>query len=77
MNTDTQYTETLVQNLQDAGCTQGTIDAFMQSYDTNDSVNQTSILAEQRIELLSKIHKEQHKLECLDYLLFQLKKRYK
>ena len=47
----------------------------MKSYDADNAVNQVSILAQHRNNLLSRVHKEQNKLDCLDYLLFQLRKK--
>ena len=74
---DKQQKEALLQNLQDAGCPQSIIEQFMKSYDADNAVNQSSILARHRSNLLSRVHEEQNKLDCLDYLLFQLKKEKK
>lgn len=77
MPQDKKEKEALLQNLQDAGCTQDIIEQFIKNYDADNSVNQISILAEYRNNLLSKVHEEQGKLDCLDYLLFQLRKERK
>lgn len=74
MPQDKKEKEALLQNLQDAGCTQDIIEQFIKNYDADNSVNQISILAEYRNNLLSRVHEEQNKLECLDYILFQLRK---
>ena len=60
----------LIQNLHDAGCSQ----QFMQSRKKGNMFCQIHILVKQRNLLLEDLHKDQNKLDCLDYLLFQLKK---
>lgn len=74
---DKQQKEAILQNLQDAGCTRAIIEQFIKNYDADNTVNQISILTRHRISLLSRVHEEQNKLDCLDYLLFQLKKEKK
>lgn len=66
--------EALIRNLQDAGCPQAVIEQFMESYTSNNTVAQICILSMQRRRLLDSVHKEQGKLDCLDHLLFQLRK---
>ena len=56
----------LIQNLHDAGCSQQIIEQFMQSRKEGNIFCQ--------IHILEDLHKDQNKLDCLDYLLFQLKK---
>lgn len=48
MPQDKKEKEALLQNLQDAGCTQDIIEQFIKNYDADNSVNQISILAEYR-----------------------------
>lgn len=74
MPQDQKQKESLIQNLQDAGCTESIIEQFIKNYDADNAVKQFSILGQHRNRLLSKVHEEQNKLDCLDYLLFQLKK---
>ena len=64
----------LIQNLHDAGCSQQIIEQFMQSRQEGNIFFQMHILIKQRNLLLEDLHKDQNKLDCLDYLLFQLKK---
>ncbi|MEX3726014.1 hypothetical protein [Bilophila wadsworthia] len=64
----------LIQNLHDAGCSQQIIEQFMQSRKEGNIFCQMHILVKQRNLLLEDLHKDQNKLDCLDYLLFQLKK---
>lgn len=77
MSQNKKEKEALLQNLQDAGCTQVIIEQYIKSYNAGNTVSQISILARHRNNLLSRVHEEQNKLDCLDYLLFQLKKEKK
>ena len=70
----TMQEEALIRNLQDAGCPQTIIEQFMESYKENNTVNQICILSKQRHRQLDNVHKEQGRLDCLDHLLFQLRK---
>lgn len=74
---DKKQKEAILQNLQDAGCTRAIIEQFIKNYDADNTVNQISILAQYRNNLLCRVHEEQNKLDCLDYLLFQLRKKRK
>lgn len=75
MQNDRNQEEKLIQNLQDAGCTPGFIDIFLNERKTNDASGQMKLLHTHRSKLLDTIHQEQSKLDCLDYLLFHLKKK--
>ncbi len=75
MKSDPDQDDALIQNLHDAGCTQQVIVQFMKSRKQNDTFCQIHILSKQRTVLLEALHTDQNKLDCLDYLLFQLKKR--
>jgi hypothetical protein len=56
-------------NLADAGCSE----AFIAEYDGLCGCARICKLKERRRELLDGIHAEQKKLECLDYLIYQLR----
>ena len=56
-------------NLVDAGCSEHFIAEFDQLYGNA----RICRLKEHRRELLDGIHAEQKKLECLDYLIYQLR----
>lgn len=66
--------ETIVQNLKDAGCTRQMIEDFMICFDKNQKEKQLALLAAQRRELLNKVHVEEKKISCLDYLIYQIEK---
>lgn len=75
MKGDHKQDNALIQNLHDAGCSQQLIEEFMRSRQEKNMFYQIRILVKQRNLLLEALHKDQNKLDCLDYLLFQLKKR--
>ena len=60
------------QNLEDAGCQASEIDACWQLFHAGRQDALLALLAEHRRSLLARCHAEQHKLDCLDYLVYQL-----
>lgn len=64
--------EDVIQNLKDAGCRQDTIDRFMTSLKNGTPKEQLQILSQHRQELLDKVHMEQKRIDCLDYLIYQI-----
>ncbi len=66
--------EAIIQNLKDAGCRSDTIDAFMDNLKTGRKSEGLKALDLHRRRLLEEIHQEQKRLDCLDYLVYQLKK---
>ncbi len=69
--------EAVEQNLRDAGCPDEFIVTFMRAWDTGTAEEQLRLLACQRCRLLDSVHAEQKKLDCLDYLRYQLQKAQK
>ena len=65
----------LIQNLVDAGCKQTEIDSFMHFYDCKEEEQQIKLLEKQREDLLQRVHTEEKKISCLDYLLYQIQKK--
>lgn len=63
------------QNLKDAGCNEGTIKQFFQYEDKNWENEQITLLEKHRENLLNQIHNKEKKIYCLDYLIFQIKKK--
>lgn len=66
--------EAVVQNLKDAGCSPDTIKDFLLYLDGNKKEEQLALLEKHRNELLNVVHKEEKKIYCLDYLVYQIKK---
>ena len=63
--------EKVRQNLVDAGCSE----CFIASYDAAGSCGeQLCQLRQHRKELLDRIHDGQRQLDCLDYLIYQVKR---
>ncbi len=62
--------ENIIQNLKDADCDSKMIEKFLETDNTSDKVN---LLTRYRAKLLENLHVCQKKLDCLDYLIFNLK----
>ena len=67
--------EAVVQNLKDAGCSQDTIKDFLLYFVGNKKDKQLALLEKHRKELLNVVHKEEKKIYCLDYLVYQIKNK--
>lgn len=65
----------LIQNLADAGCDQQTSEQFMKLEVTGEKQGQLKLLNKHRRFLLDSIHTVQKQIDCLDYLVYQIKKR--
>jgi hypothetical protein len=65
--------ESLLQNLEDAGCASGVIELFMEKHEQSKVSEQLKILTNQRCLLLDDIRGGHKKLDCLDYLIHRLK----
>lgn len=66
--------EAVEQNLRDAGCPDEFIVTFMRVWETGTAEEQLRLLACQRCRQLDCVHMEQKKLDCLDYLRYQLQR---
>lgn len=67
--------EAVEQNLRDAGCSDEFVVTFMQVWRTGTLQEQLQLLSRQRCILLDSVHAAQKKLDCLDYLRYQLQKQ--
>lgn len=65
----------LEQNLIDAGCTQAVIDEFLLTCGQGRIKDALRLLAKHRAELLENLHETQKKIDCLDFLIFNLKQQ--
>ncbi len=70
----TESVTAIVQNLIDAGCDTQFIKKFMNLTETQHTVEMLNMLAIHRKTLLDKIHADERKIYCLDYLVNKLKK---
>ncbi len=62
------------QNLVDAGCTEHFVKDFSTLHTPREKV---CCLRRYRKDLLTRLHQQQDKLGCLDYLIFKLEKQIK
>lgn len=65
--------DAVIQNLKDAGCKDDFIKKFILALENNQNETVFLLLREWRNSLLDEIHKKQHKLDCLDYLIRNLR----
>nr|WP_307999552.1 hypothetical protein [uncultured Merdimonas sp.] len=60
------------QNLKAAGCNEEIIRDFFSYEKEGGTDRQRVLLEEHRKQLLDRVHAEEKKISCLDYLIFQL-----
>lgn len=70
----TKQEQAIVANLVDAGCDNALIEQFMRFLNTDRKETGLSLLAKHRRFLLDCYHADQKKIDCLDFLLYHLKK---
>lgn len=66
--------EAMLQNLKDAGCGQDIIARFMTCQDAGKTKDSLQVLASHQATLLDELHASQARLDCLDYLIYKLRK---
>lgn len=64
----------IYQNLLDAGCDKITTDRCMLLLQEGKKSDMIPILSKHRKELLDSVHKGQKQIDCLDYLIYSLRK---
>ena len=69
------YAYTVVQNLKDAGCTNEMVERFMDLQDREDREQQLLLLSGHRKHLLEKLHRDEKRIDCLDYLIYKMEKK--
>lgn len=62
------------QNLIDAGCNKETTEKCMNCIEEKRITEAIKILGRHRDSLLNSLHMEQKRIDCLDFLIFRLKK---
>ncbi len=67
--------ESVIQNLEDAGCSNDMIEEYISDLENGKTVLGEILLTQHRRNLLENLHKEQKKIDCLDYLLYMMKKQ--
>lgn len=68
----TRQEQAVVANLADAGCDNEQIEQFMDFLKSGRKEAGLSLLAKHRRFLLDCYHVEQKKIDCLDYLIYQI-----
>ena len=71
------YAYTVLQNLKDAGCTDEMVEKFMDLQANEDEEQQIRLLSSHRKHLLEELHREEKRIDCLDYLIYQLQNKNK
>ena len=64
--------ESVIQNLEDAGCETELIRDFMGWFDKGQQAKQLELLKHQREYLLGRVHTDERRISCLDYLIYQI-----
>ena len=62
----------LLRNLKDAGCDEATIQKYLQLQQEGKLQEQLRLLALHRASLLDRLHVDQNRIDCLDYLLYNM-----
>lgn len=75
MVNNTLIYEDIAQLLQDADCPDAFIQQFFAAMETDNVTDQLRLLRTQRCRQLDRLHEEEKKLDCLDYLRYQLEKQ--
>lgn len=65
----------IIQNLKDTGCDEDTVTAFLNDIREEKLTDGLKLLSTHRRSLLDELHKTQKRIDCLDYLVYVLKKQ--
>ncbi len=69
------YQYSLEQNLEDAGCSNEIVKQFMELEDRGEEEKQLLLLSDHRKSLLDQLHREEKRIDCLDYLVYRIQKK--
>ncbi len=65
----------VIQNLADAGSDADFIENFMSYYRQGNEKMELGLLEKHRSCILDKLHEAQKEIDCLDYLVYQIRKQ--
>ena len=65
----------IIENMQAAGCPETEISSFVACCESGELKKGMKILSGCRKEILARIHEEQRKIDCLDYLAYQIQRQ--
>lgn len=63
----------MIQNLKDAGCSGESIEEYLALEENSAIKAQLSLLEKHRKNLLHAVHENQKRIDCLDYLMYQVR----
>ncbi len=66
--------EAVIQNLKDAGCAQDIIECCIACMEQGKKKELLKRLEDHRTGLLHKVHEEEKHIDCLDYLVYQIRR---
>lgn len=66
--------EFIKQNLEDAGCDCDVADCILECCECGDTIKAKKMIRQHRENLLNEVHKGYKKIDCLDYLSYQIEK---
>lgn len=66
--------ERILRNLKDAGCDEATIQTYMRLQKEGRRQEQYRLLSTHKASLLDRVHVSQQMVDCLDYLVYAMKK---
>ena len=66
--------DAVVENLRDAGCSSSQIECFLDWQEEERTADQLFMLSEHRKQLLDNVHREEKRIDCLDYLVYQIER---
>ena len=61
-------------NLSDAGCDAPLIEHFLELMQNQKRKEQYRLLSHHRASLLEKLHQDQYKIDCLDHMIYTMRK---
>ena len=67
----------LLRNLKDAGCSERDMEYYFKLRAEGKEQELFCFLSAHRLKLLDQVHESQEKLDCLDYLIYSMKKNKK
>lgn len=74
MNDSAEENRLLLRNLKDAGCDKVTIQKYFQLQKEGKRQEQFRLLSMHKASLLDQVHVSQRMIDCLDYLVYVMKK---
>ncbi len=66
----------LLRNLKDAGCDEAMIQKYLQLQKEGKRQEQFRLLSLHRASLLDQVHVSQNRIDCLDYLIYTMKREH-